>query len=63
MTKIYWNTSAFSLTARIPNTQVTPSTGSSVPSDRNPDLFVKNIFLLNNNENKRRLSEVQLIIF
>lgn len=63
MTKIYWNTSAFSLTARIPNNQVTPSTGSSVPSDRNPDLSVKKDFLLIDNEKKRRLSEVQLIRF
>lgn len=52
MTKIYWNTSAFSLTVRIPNNQVTPSTGSSVPSDRNPDLSVKKDFLLIDNEKK-----------
>lgn len=38
ITKIYWNTSAFSLTARIPNNQVTPNTGRSVPRDRNPDV-------------------------
>lgn len=47
MTNIYWNTSAFSLTARIPKSQVTPSTGSSVPSDRNPDLLVKKIVIIN----------------
>lgn len=65
MTNIYWNTSAFSLTARIPNSQVTPSTGSSVPSDRNPDLLVKKkrFLSLTDNENKRRANEVQLSTF
>lgn len=38
MTKIYWNTSTCSLTARIPNSQVTPRTGMRVPSDRRPDV-------------------------
>lgn len=37
MTNIYWNTTASSLTARIPNSQVTPKTGRRVPSDRRPD--------------------------
>ena len=37
--KRYWKTSAFSLTARIPNSHVTPKTGSNVPSDLSPDLF------------------------
>lgn len=37
MTNKYWNTTAFSLTARIPNSQVTPRAGKSVPSDRRPD--------------------------
>lgn len=40
MTNKYWNTTAFSLTARIPNSQVTPRTGRSVPSDRRPDLVI-----------------------
>lgn len=40
MTNKYWNTTAFSLTARIPNSQVTPRAGRRVPSDRRPDLVI-----------------------
>ena len=46
MTKRYWNTFVFSLMAQIPNNQVTPRTGSNVPSDRKPDLFKEKVLLL-----------------
>lgn len=32
--------------AKIPNNQVTPRTGSNVPSDRKPDLFKEKVLLL-----------------
>ena len=39
ITKKYWKKSVFSFTAKIPNNQVTPRTGSNTPRDRKLDLF------------------------